>query len=323
MTSKLLAFIKLLNGFSITVREFKDLIRTVAARNWHSLFEFILRKYDRSINLDYTKSYPEKKFLDEGRGAGILKPNRVLSSSADRIFEKIFFNDSPGLSRNLMFNEISTDRLTKNHIKYPEIKEIIKGDKLTIVLFEYLDLIRIPQGEEYKVLKATTFNMLDFLEEDLIGDDIHYDRFLIGKERLINSAVFSSDELLKLNAIVKSSPVYFQHFDLKEDNVFMDNVIIDWDNSGNYHLGADFGVLLLSYYVFKEHDFFKLYKDEISDYYKQVRNHISFDIFYLTVLFHFLNLYHGYSAGEAHYRKIQPVIDECKSKLRAIKPELY
>jgi len=316
--TKISTFLKLLIGLSISDREFKDLIRPIAARNSHYLFELILKKYDPSLNLNYSKLYPKKDFINEGRGAGILKPNRILSRSSAKVFEKVFFNHSPGLSRNLMFSEMAQDKFMKDQIIYPAIEEIIKGEKFTIILFEFLDLKRIPSGTEYEKLKATTYNMLRCQQDALTSDEIHYDRFIIGKKRLIETAVFSNDEILKLEAIVKSAPVYFQHFDLKEDNVFLGNVIIDWDNSGNYHLGADFGVLLLSFFVFNEPEFFKLYKEEIREYYQQVNADISYDTFYLTVLYYFLNLFHGYSAGEAHFHKILPVIQDCKSKLEDI-----
>jgi len=318
MTRKILPSIRLFLGFSITVREFKDLIKPIALRNWHYLFEKTIIKYDPSLNLIYSKLYEKKEFINEGRGAGILKPNRILSSSTGKVFEKIFFNDSPGLSRNLMFNESVSDRVSEKNIRYPEIREIIKGEKLTVILFEYLDLVRIPMGEEYDVLKATTFKMSLPQHETLVKDEIHYDRFNIGKQRLIETAAFSDKELLKLGSIVRSTPVCFQHFDLKEDNVFMGNIIIDWDNSGNYHLGADFGVLLLSLFVFHEDEFFRLYEDEIREYYEEVHVDISFEFFYITVLYHFLNLYYGYSSDKAHFEKILPVIKDCKSTLKNI-----
>ncbi|HSJ67149.1 MAG TPA: phosphotransferase [Anditalea sp.] len=316
--AKVLSLIKLLFGLTISVREFKDLIVPIAARKYQLLFEIILKKYDPSLNLNYTKLFKIKKFINEGRGAGILKPNRKLSSPTSDIFEKIFYNDSPGLNPNIRFNKNISPHLINLNIRTPKIIEIVCGEKLTVFLFEFLKLNRIPAGEEYRTLKETTINMFYPPDSALKSDKIQYDRFIIGNERLIKAEYFSELELFKLNAVVKSTPVYFQHFDLKEDNVFMGNIIIDWDNSGNYHLGADFGVLLLSYFVFNERDFFNCYKDEIRDYFNRVDLNIPFDIFYLSVLFHFLNLYHGYSSEEEHLQKIHPVIRDCKLKLKEV-----
>ena len=58
-----------------------------------------------------------------------------------------------------------------------------------------------------------------------------------------------------------------------------------------------------------------LYENEINEYYKEFELNTPFDIFYLTVLIHFLNLFHGYTSEKAQYQKIQPIIEDCKIKL--------
>jgi len=83
----------------------------------------------------------------------------------------------------------------------------------------------------------------------------------------------------------------------------------------------DFGRLLLSYFLFCENDFYNRYEKELSQYYVQLIDNISYDHFRILAIYFFIVFYYGQYSEQAHYDKINPFIYDFRSLLNSYQDE--
>ncbi|KEO71749.1 hypothetical protein [Anditalea andensis] len=316
MSENIKIFIKLLLGKDLRGREFKQLIDLIAPLKNQKVFELLVRKFDPSLKWTYVDTMTSKRFLDQGKGLGTLKPYRVLKDNKTKVFEKIFFNTSHNLKAALFFDKNKGLLLNNLNIRSPRLISTYSGENLTVLLYEYWDLYKLPIESAYEVLKAKTLEL---------SQGIHADEAFLQLNPSINSSIGTKiynprpdlfiEEFKTIEKLAQSFPVYFQHLDLGEENVYLNNVIIDWDNSGFYNLGVDFGRLLLSNYILNSESFVEKYKVEIADYHEKLKLDIHFDSFYLVVLFYFLSLFYGHHKTEHAVGQINEVVEEFKNSV--------
>jgi len=315
MFYKLILFLKLSFGIKPPMKAYKALVKTLAVRNWHWLYEFSLKKMDPALDLSHADRASKKTFIFQGRGNGTLKPYRSLSNDTNKIFEKIFLNHTEDLKANIDFYLNSRQYLNDTNIQIPKCQKIIKGEQFTVVLYDYLDLKPLPIGQQYQILKDKTLMLYKTSNERTYSDSITYDKFLFGKIRLEEENHFSSAELAEIELLIRRAPVCFQHLDLGENNVFGNDVIIDWDNSGYFPLGMDFGKLLLNYFIYQKDSFYNTYKNEIAYFYQHLHHQISFKTFSKLTLYFAIVFYYGTAEGHDHTRKFKPLIENLKDLL--------
>ena len=302
---------KIFAGIELRGGELKSVIGLAASRNKQRIFEYLLKKFDPALDLSYCQDFPNKSFLNEGRGLGTLKPYRMLENGDTKVFEKIFFNYSKNLASAVYFDRHQEKLLADKAIKAPRLRDTIKGKNLTILLYEFWNLEKLPEDSAYPVLKSKTMELCRDLTS--VREKPGYINPATGKKKIYNpKRDLFVQEFVKIERIAQTFPVYFQHLDLGEENVFANDVIIDWDNSGYYNLGVDFGRLLLSHYILNQDVFLATYKAEVSDYHLKSNSGVPFDEFYPVVLFYFLILFHGHHATEDSVDQIGRVIEDFK-----------
>jgi len=315
MTDNLKIIIKIFTGKPLRADELKSLI-ILSGPSSHRVFEFLVKRYDPSLDLSYYGSFSRKTFLNEGRGWGTLKPYRILENGKTRVFEKIFFNNSKNLASALYFAENQNSLLKDKAIQAPRLVETVKGKNLTILLYEFWDLEKIPFVDTYSALKTKTLELCrDFHPSIKSGSTDQGLSSPAGNRVYHPKRDLYVEEFEKIEAIAQSFPVYFQHLDLGEENVYRNDRVIDWDNSGHYNLGIDFGRLLLSHYILNPDKFLATYKIEVKDYHSKSETGISFKDFYPVVLFYFLILFHGHHATEDSVDRIGEMIEEFRRAL--------
>jgi len=315
MINNIKSLFKILSGKEIRGEELKSLVYSMGSGN-HSIFEYFVKKYDPSVSLSYCSNYSEKLFLNEGRGWGTLKPYRILNDGKTKVFEKIFFNNSNNLTSALFFAEHQDRLLQDTAIKAPRLVEKIKGERLTILLYAFWDLEKIPSKDTCTELKSKTLdlckNFSPSLQSGIADEGLSSPA---GRRVYHPKRDLLMEEFEKIEPIAQSFPVYFQHLDLGEENVFLNDMVIDWDNSGHYNLGIDFGRLLLSYYILHPDLFFQNYTAEVQDYHSKCSSGIPFEKFYPVVLFYFIILFHGHHATEHSVDKIGSVTEDLRRSL--------
>ncbi|WP_205623517.1 phosphotransferase [Anditalea andensis] len=301
--------------YDISPTDLNDLLRTISIQKQHPLFEFCLSRADYTLDLSYCKSHPSKEFIYAGRGHHTIKPYRILGERKKRLFEKIFYTDSQDARANIAFYENHKEWLKNTDITIPRCKDIIIGEKFTAFLFEYLDLQPLYSGREYQSLKKATFSLCKGTERRKVADHTSYEKIVDGQARIKKLKIFSRQEMAIIKEYRKTMPVYFQHLDLKEENVFNGNVVVDWDNAGWHPMGMDFGRLLLSFYIFHKEQFYDKYLEEIYSFYDYIEDDIPFKPFHHTVLYYFIVFFYGHFCENNETKKFMNLIDTYKKKL--------
>jgi len=220
MLSKINAFTKVALGSDVSTQELKTLIRALSIRDLHKPYEYILGRVDPSLDLSYARGAVNKKFIFEGRGHNTLKPYRIMDQQSGKAFEKIFFNDTEDLQANRYFYQNLKSLLGDAKIKVPACLKTIKGKKFTILLFEFLELKSIPKGQEYEVLSAKTLDLYYNAPKRGKAENICFDKYLFGKNRLMDKKILSLYDIAKVEQIMQQAPVYFQHLDLMKTMFF-------------------------------------------------------------------------------------------------------
>jgi len=309
--------LKFITGRAITKTELKKMAGFIASYQNHIAFEYLLKKYDPSLDLSYSSDFSGKTFIPEGRGWGTLKPYRILENKNKnkKFFEKIFFSTSKNLASAVYFDDHYEELAENKSIKSPRIVKMIQGEILTILHYEYWDLDKLPPDTAYPVLKAKTLELCQGLSQ-------HYPakfEYPIGKKIYNPKPDLFVEEFGTIRSIARSFPVYFQHLDLGEENVYKNDVVIDWDNSGYYNLGVDFGRLLLAHYILKPDKFLSTYKEELKDYHRKSNSVVPYEDFKPVVMYYFLVLFHGHHDTEHSVKKIESVIRDFKEMVSSYK----
>lgn len=313
--SKIISFLKLSLGKKIPMMEFQSLVRTIAIRKLHLPYEYLLKKMDNQLDFSYSNILHKKTFVFKGKGNGTLKPYRELTEGKQKFFEKIFLNNSADLKANIQFYTNYKVLLQKTSIIVPECLCIRKGKHFTMFIYEHMNLLKIPPGQEYEVLREKTLELYRYSIDRNYADMITFDFLLFGKDRLIKSKALSPKEFKRIKRLIGRSPICYQHLDLSENNVFLEDKVIDWDNSGFFPLGLDFGRLLLSYFIFHENDFYDSYEVKIFDYYQNLHHEISYNDFRLLTIYYFLIFYYGNAHCPEYQQIIQPFLKDFKKSL--------
>jgi len=307
-------FLNLL-GRAATESSFACDMLTISKRNNHLLFEWMLRRYDPSLDLTYCRSATGKAFINKGSGSGTIKPYRSFNKGNVRYFEKIFFGDAPELKSISDFYGRRSELACPHQIQCPSLLGIIKGNKLTVVLYEYRMLETIADGREYEALKTGALAIAQNLPIIQTAAPIRLNLILDGEKYLLTNGIFTPEEIHKIKEITGGLPVYFQHLDLSTKNVFADNMIMDWDHSGHYPLGPDMGMLLFHYFYFYQKDFLSSYKEEIKSYHRKYGQEIDLISFTTVVLYYCTVYYKGYFRDYEDAHIFPEVVRQCKALL--------
>jgi len=159
MKGNIRLLLKFVAGKTLTKREITKLMKFAATRKSHTLYEYLLKEYDPFLNVPFSGEYPEKNFLDEGRGMGTIKPCRILENQKHKVFEEVFFNDSNKLSSALHFDKKQDELIRNTDTEAPRIVNVVEGEYLTVLHYEFLNLKKLSAGSAYPALEAKT---LDF-----------------------------------------------------------------------------------------------------------------------------------------------------------------
>lgn len=235
----------LLKG-EISKKNLKYVTTSFASKNFHYGYEYIIKKYDPEISFKITTNASKKVFVGKGFGKNSLNSYRKIYSGNIKYFEKIYFTNSPDLNNAI---ESANKLKGKNtRIKSPELFHIQKGKKISILYYEYLKF-KINQTEEtfMKAVYNTQHDLIKIEKNEAknfdIVEKIKNVQYLKQGIHLIKQSKILQPEILVsfVKLLKKKSEMLrsYQHMDLCNRNVGLNNIILDWDTSGEYIFGID------------------------------------------------------------------------------------
>ncbi|MEA1989000.1 MAG: phosphotransferase [Pseudomonadota bacterium] len=241
----------------LTWRELKDVSEIVRFSNNHSLYESALSAYDDSLILLNTKKDLARAFVGSGLGEDTLNAYRCVLVQGQRVFEKVYRNDSSDLIHLLWFYRTIFPMLDPRIVMSPGILNISSGKKLSVVYFEYIDgkfdcvvdkMNRMFELHDYfqsiRVAKAipTLHEIKNFKGMSVYNDSFELLNSILKSYDVDSSVIF---DWLKC---IEEFPYQFSHGDLHGKNLGENNLVIDWDRAGYYPVGFDLAYALSNQY---------------------------------------------------------------------------
>lgn len=294
--------------------ELKALANLVGQINEQEYYNKLLKSLVPSYELN---DIVFSKFIGEGAGKLIFNSYRFLDLKGVSIFEKVYYSDADKTHAIIWFYENYASKVTQ-YYKVPLLQSCFKGDLISIFHYQFLDL----------KLKKTNENCLINVSKNLYtlsaeNKNLDFSTLVFPKGYRLHNAYIGYIEyvkkklrehglsITKIEKFIDSTEFVFSHGDLHSDNLFADNVIIDWDFFGFYPIGFEVAQIY-SQMLFKgqkEEDqspleWFELhYKDFFNSRYQQ--SYINF-IYFLYVFSH--NLFNQ----EKNIKLEKALLDEIK-----------
>lgn len=233
------------------IRQFSLLIKK---ENKHDIFE----KTIQNLIPNWALEFKEKTFTGKGTNPNTINATRKVRVDTDLFFEKVYFTQQNEFKTLIWFNENIYPHFNK-HINIPKVKMLYKGELISIVYFEFLNLKGLKKENWETALTAFALTLyqnsaeiLSFLERSKIPKNI-LDYALNEKYR---EAIKIIDGVLKNNNLklkdikdsISSSKHVLTHNDLNRANAFQNNVLIDWDGFGIYPLGLEQSYMYIDFH---------------------------------------------------------------------------
>lgn len=227
----------------------------------HKYYDLLLSQFIPNWSINYSNVC----FIgSDGGGNESLNSYRKIVVNKELLFEKVYFNDERGVKVTEWVNEYIAPIIT---IDIPKIKKVIKGDFLSAFYFEFKILIRIKNESQ----------LLQFLDEllRLNNDFFKKNTFLDLPDFMFNYKPqrylkhlkilrsFENELGIDLNALiekVENSTLVFSHTDIKPQNSFNNNILIDWDQFSMQPIGYDMAYVY--YHIIQMQDIKEAYHNK-------------------------------------------------------------
>jgi len=231
--------------------------KALSIREYNWIYEVFINYLEKDLLTYKSNSEISTKFLNKGKGSGTIRSYRKVEGKNISLFEKIYFRDQPEWKKTIDFyNKIFQDAYNLN-IVAPNLVYINKGSYLVVTYTEFFDLEPIERNQylEKAVEMATRimnipyqYNSNDFSEILDYNSDINFKLF---KRRLLSC--FKNDNNDQMIELIYSVDQYIKeyierrlcHGDLSLNNLFKNNILIDWDRFGYYPIGYEFAMIII------------------------------------------------------------------------------
>jgi thiamine kinase-like enzyme len=227
--------------------ELSRIAATLRVADNHKQYEKLLKAFVP----DWQIKIKEAQFVGKGIGDSSLNTYRKISTGNRRYFEKVYFNAHPHLQTVRWFEEHIYDMI-KDEITVPLIRKSFRGELITIVYFDYYNLIKA--GE--KTIERHLISFSEILYEisckrrpalkklappDSINDFRNHPAYRNSKKvysanaRLLKQGI----NLKSVEKAIDHSKCVLTHGDINKKNAFENAVLIDWDSFGIFPIGLD------------------------------------------------------------------------------------
>lgn len=215
----------------------RELVIFYQSVNAHKDYNQLLKTLVPEWNIQIDKAF----FTGKGGGKGNLNTYRKVQSNDELLFEKIYFVEQDDFQ-----NVLNVNTIIKNieGLFCPEIQIIFKGEKINIVYFNFMQLIKISKKEMENALITTSHQLILFSENssfqpNCLSSISSYEIYLRNRSRAENELNKIGLHFNQIEEQILKSKKWFSHGDLTGGNVFNENCVIDWDFAGYYPIGCD------------------------------------------------------------------------------------
>lgn len=245
---------------NISRQELGALVKLYCLFDLNSEYGSLITQYDSNLNVEQVGE-KFKRFITSGNGKGVLNSYRVLESGHEEVFEKIYFNDSDDLVRVEWFYQFVAPLLNESIVKFPMLKQIKRGSRLTRVLSECLPLRKSELGCRDSILDLVLYFQLIIVEVPqkyipVVKDFRRSHIYREASEAIMRNYCFRHPlALIKLKFIearIHRLPSRLTHGDLHLGNFSSPNIVIDWDEAGFYPIGFDLALTMSRYFHFDD-----------------------------------------------------------------------
>lgn len=228
--------------------------------NNHAFYEDAIKKFDSELNFDEFEGKP-RKFIGSGAGSGSLDAYRkIVISSDEALFEKVYYNHNFQLQKQLYFHE--TIDWPDHHFTIPQIQRIVSGKQLTAIYFNWLPFRELPVQLD-TILRAyqqlyTIFATipvpnkippyLRISKKHSYTKAVGHFKEWLAQHQGVLGFVFTCEQLQELLVELENTDnVIFSHGDLHHKNLGISNTLVDWDEWGFYPKPYDLAVMISHY----------------------------------------------------------------------------
>lgn len=272
--------------------ELKKLANNIRKINNQKLYNNLLKKFVA----DWDDKIASADFIGYGSGEDNLGIYRKVCFEDSCFFEKVYFNDSNDLLKVEWFYEHIFPVLEK-YLKTVKLHKAIKGDLITIVYFEYIDLSPLPEGVFHSDLLEISKKMFKMSKNnvDLIQNApdffkhyrlyIHYVYNIKIAEEVISKRSGNRLTVTMIEKIIDLQPLLITHGDIYHNNVLVDNYIIDWDSFGFFPHGLEVALIFATNI---KHSTFETLQKLLKEEYKVIVGKDQWDGFELSCWYFYL-----------------------------------
>jgi hypothetical protein len=225
--------------------ELKRITHSLGMAENHTLYDEILRAFVPAWMADIK----EAAFTGSGISGSSLNTYRRVTIGGKHYFEKVYFNSRPDLQTVQWFEEHIYD-LIKDEINVPTIRKKYRGELLTIVYYDFLELAKLEkETKESRLIQfskdlcrlsythETYLTKLDppetirnFRNNNTYQKHIHLAGPILSKCGI---------DIRLFEKAIGHSTCVLTHSDINEGNGFKDAILIDWDHFGIYPIGLE------------------------------------------------------------------------------------
>lgn len=186
------------------------------------------------------------RFIGQGAGKFTFNSYRILNREGNLSFEKVYYSDAKKTKSVKWFYQNYFDFI-KGVYNAPALLSFHDGELVSVFNYEFFELTQESFDEKLMVEISKKLNNLSETHEKSLDEKVPdylkdfekhnaYDGYIgIAKEKLNKNSL--SIEWFE-NSVSNGKHV-FSHGDLHTENIYKDNVLIDWDFFGYYPVGLE------------------------------------------------------------------------------------
>ena len=124
--------------------------------NNHKRYSILLKRFVS----DWDIAFKSTEFIGQGSGKHNLCVYRKVCIDNKYYFEKVYFNDSVALRKNMWIQDNGYPIL-RNYLNTAKLCKIIRGDLISIAYFDFIDFVHLPREEQNTVMFSASKKMFN------------------------------------------------------------------------------------------------------------------------------------------------------------------
>lgn len=232
--------------YEIQFYEIKRICEQLRSTDNHEGYNQLLKEFVPQWNAALNKA----KFIGHGIGKDGFNTYRKVEIDGEVLFEKILISFKPHIvDKALWLQNSFLGQVDKHYIHSPALKKYFKGEVITIMYYDYVDLPKIPSTKalEQAVEMAEYLYKLSFEKPPSAFKTIpgylyelqYIRRYRTRINRVRATLNDKNIDFEKIEGSLQKGRLVYTHLDIKGKNMFKKNTLIDWDEFGIFPAGME------------------------------------------------------------------------------------